>query len=85
MPKTTQHYNNEELTIVWKPDICIHSTLCWKGLREVFDPSKRPWIDPKSSTTEKIIEQVCKCPSGALSYYMNNESIEKDSIAGFEE
>ena len=81
MPKTTHQYNNEELTIVWKPDICIHSTLCWKGLREVFDPSKRPWIDPTGTTTEKIIEQVHQCPSGALSYYMNNESAENDIIA----
>jgi len=25
------------------------------------------------STTEKIIEQVRKCPSGSLSYFLNNE------------
>ena len=29
----------------------------------------------EGGTTEKIIEQVRKCPSGALSYFMNNESI----------
>ncbi len=56
MPKTTHQYNNEELTIVWKPGICIHSTLYWKGLREVFDPSKRSWADPQGATTEKIIK-----------------------------
>ncbi len=54
-------------------------------MREVFDPSKRPWIDPQGSTTEKIIQQVRKCPSGALNYYMNDDSIEKDVIAEFEE
>lgn len=73
MPKTTHKYTNGEVTIVWKPDTCIHSTLCWKGLREVFNPGKRPWIDPQGSSTEKIVEQVRKCPSGALSYFMNNE------------
>jgi len=26
------------------------------------------------ASTEKIIEQVRKCPSGALSYYLNNET-----------
>jgi uncharacterized Fe-S cluster protein YjdI len=40
---------------------------------------ERPWIKPESSTTERIVEQVKKCPSGALSFYMNegdNESTE---------
>lgn len=73
MPKTTHKYTNGEVTIVWKPDICIHSTLCWKGLKEVFNPAERPWIKPEGAATEKIIEQVRKCPSGALSYFLNNE------------
>lgn len=74
MPKTTHKYSNGEVTIVWKPTICIHSTLCWKGLKEVFNPAERPWIKPEGSATEKIIEQVRKCPSGALSYFMNHEA-----------
>jgi uncharacterized Fe-S cluster protein YjdI len=71
MPKTTHQYNNGEVTIVWKPEICIHSTLCWKGLRDVFDPAKRPWINAEGSSTEKIIAQIRKCPSGALSFLLN--------------
>lgn len=74
MPKSIHKYTNGEVTIVWKPDACKHSTLCWKGLNEVFDPKKRPWIEPNGATTERIIEQVRKCPSGALSFYMNDEN-----------
>lgn len=69
----TKKYTNDEVTIVWKPNTCIHSTLCWKGLGEVFNPTKRPWIEMSGATTDAIIEQVKKCPSGALSYYLNNE------------
>ena len=72
MQKTFK-YTNGEVTIVWKPDTCIHSTLCWKGLHEVFDPTRRPWITPEASSTEKVIAQVRQCPSGALSYFMNAE------------
>ena len=68
MPKETFKYSNGEVTIVWKPDLCIHSTICVKGLPEVFKPKQRPWITPEGSTKEKIIDQVKKCPSGALSY-----------------
>jgi uncharacterized Fe-S cluster protein YjdI len=83
MPKTTHKYTNGEVTIVWKPDTCIHSRICWSELREVFDPVKRPWINPEGSTTERIIEQVRKCPSGALSYFMNaSENNNSDAVTG---
>jgi uncharacterized Fe-S cluster protein YjdI len=77
MKEITKKYTNGEVTIVWKPDQCIHSRICWSqltGLPEVFNPAERPWIKPEASTTERIIEQVKKCPSGALSFYMNAEA-----------
>jgi len=76
----TKKYTNGEVTIVWKPAICQHSTICWKaatGLPEVINPKERPWIKPEASTTEKIIAQVKKCPSGALSFYMNKDFDDK--------
>ena len=78
MKDITKKYTNGEVTIVWKPDLCIHSGMCFRGLGEVFDPKKRPWITPEGSTTEKIIAQVKKCPSGALSHYLNRDADEKD-------
>ena len=71
MKPITKHYSNGEVTIVWKPDLCQHSGVCFRGLGEVFDPRKRPWITPENSTTEKIVEQVTKCPSGPLTFVMN--------------
>ena len=73
MPKETLKYTNNEVTVVWKPKVCIHSSICWKGLIEVFNPKERPWVKMDGASTEKIIEQVRQCPSGALSYYMNTE------------
>ena len=75
----TKKYSNDVITIVWKPKVCIHSTLCWKGekgLRSVFDPSQKPWINPTGGTTEEIIERIDRCPSGALSYYKNDAAHE---------
>ncbi|MCW3124689.1 MAG: hypothetical protein JWO03_347 [Bacteroidetes bacterium] len=70
----TKKYTNGEVTIVWKPDLCIHSKICWTELRGVFDPFVKPWIKPEGASTERIVEQVKKCPSGALSYYMNADA-----------
>lgn len=80
MANTTKKYSNGEITIVWQPEVCIHSKLCWTELLEVFDPRKRPWIDIKGADTERIIEQVQRCPSGALSFYRNNETPEPASV-----
>jgi putative redox protein len=46
----------------------VMSTLprCFTQLPEVFNPSIRKWINPDGASPEKIIEQVKKCPSGAL-------------------
>ncbi|MCU0434473.1 MAG: (4Fe-4S)-binding protein [Bacteroidia bacterium] len=75
-------YNNGEITVHWKPEMCIHSRICWTGLRSVFDPSKRPWINLEGGSTEEIIAQVKKCPSGAISYTMNEET--KTESAAYE-
>jgi uncharacterized Fe-S cluster protein YjdI len=75
MPLKTHKYTNGEVTVVWKPEICIHSAICFKGLPKVFDPRRTPWIETVKAATEQIIEQVKKCPSGALSYFINEEKI----------
>jgi uncharacterized Fe-S cluster protein YjdI len=69
-------YNNDDLTIVWKPGLCTHSKHCWKELPEVFKPKERPWVDMKGASSERIREQVDKCPSGALSYLKKGEQTE---------
>jgi uncharacterized Fe-S cluster protein YjdI len=81
----TKKYTNGEVTIVWKPSICAHSAICWKGpdgLKSVFDPSKKPWIDPEGAATDEIVKQIEKCPSGALSYYYNDEENQPEEVSG---
>lgn len=80
MKDITKKYTNGEVTVVWKPNECIHSTICFRGLGEVFDPKKRPWVTIEGASTEKIIDQINKCPSGALSYYMNREDQESPKV-----
>lgn len=78
-------YTNGEVTIVWQPTMCVHSAICWRGedaLPEVFNPKEKPWIKPNEANTERIVNQVKKCPSGALSFYMNNEAEKNETIQG---
>lgn len=70
-PALVKEYSNGEVTIVWQPAKCIHSTLCFRGLPQVFNPQQRPWVKVEAASTERLIEQVKSCPSGALSYKMD--------------
>ncbi len=67
-----KNYSKEDLTVVWKPDMCIHSKKCWKGLLQVFNPQNRPWINMEGASSARIKKQVDACPSGALSYIEKN-------------
>ncbi len=77
----TKRYSNGEVTIVWKPTLCQHTGICFRGLGEVFHPREFPWITPEKSSTDKIIAQVKQCPSGALSYYMDKDGPAKEAGA----
>ncbi|RSK42022.1 (4Fe-4S)-binding protein [Mangrovimonas spongiae] len=70
----TKEYSNGEVTIVWASEKCIHSAICVKGLPSVFQPKERPWIKIDAASTEELVDQVKKCPSGALSFFMNGNN-----------
>jgi uncharacterized Fe-S cluster protein YjdI len=80
MTTITKKYSNGAATIVWKPALCIHSGICVRGLPPVFKPGQRPWITPEGATTEQLVDQVKKCPSGALSYFFNAEENKAQSL-----
>ena len=71
MKNITKEYSNGDITVVWKPDICIHSAICVRGLPTVFNTKASPWVTIQGADTDTITRQVDACPSGALSYYRN--------------
>ena len=73
MSESEKTYSNGEITVIWKPGVCIHSGKCVQGLSEVFNVSARPWINIDGASTDRIIKQVEQCPSGALSYVRNEK------------
>lgn len=60
-------YSNDDITVLWKPDVCKHSGRCVTQLPGVFNLQKHPWINMQGASSEEIIAQVNKCPTGALS------------------
>lgn len=68
--ETRKEYTNGEIVIIWQPHLCIHAGICVKTLPEVYRIKEHPWIKPENASTDELIAQIGKCPSGALSYRM---------------
>lgn len=62
----TLRYGNDEVTVLWRPSLCIHSGICARGLPGVFKPRERPWVVVDGASADAIRAQVARCPSGAL-------------------
>jgi len=61
-------YVGKKITIHDNRGICDHSGFCTDGLPAVWKKGVEPWIEPDGAEVEEIIAIIEKCPSGALSY-----------------
>lgn len=68
---TRKTYAGPIVDVSFDANVCQHAAECVRGMPEVFDVSRRPWIDPTLAHTEDSAQAlrrvVEKCPSGALS------------------
>ncbi len=61
-------YTGTDVEISYDVKRCIHAAECVKGLPSVFDPDRRPWVDPEGASGDEIADVIQKCPTGALQY-----------------
>lgn len=66
-------FSNGNITVTYKPQVCINAERCAKELSDVFRQSVIPWIDLDGASAKKIEKQVKKCPSGALQCFRNKK------------
>jgi len=70
-------YTGERVTVYYDTRRCVHFAECVRGLPEVFDVQKRPWIQPDNAPAELVAEVIRRCPSGALHYELEHGSAEQ--------
>jgi len=65
-------FRGKTITIHDNRAICAHAGVCTDGLAAVFRLKKEPWIHPDAAGADEIVATIDKCPSGALSYSVDD-------------
>ena len=74
-------YKGKKITIHDNRSICAHAGYCTDNLASVFRMKKEPWIDADAASVDEITATIQNCPSGALSYSIdeaNNRKVEDE-------
>jgi uncharacterized Fe-S cluster protein YjdI len=70
-------YAAPEVTVFYDQGRCRHDAECVRGLPQVFDPTRRPWIRADLADAQAVAEVVRRCPTGALHYRLLAEEPEE--------
>lgn len=77
MKKKILSYESDEIKVSYDVKRCIHAAECVKGLPDVFDPNRKPWIKPEMAGAGAVADVIEKCPTGALHYEMKKSDREE--------
>ena len=70
-------YKNRDISVTFDAKRCINSQLCAKGLSSVVRNSIIPNNDVEAAESKRILNQIRKCPSGALKATINKNEYAK--------
>jgi CDGSH-type Zn-finger protein/truncated hemoglobin YjbI len=71
-------YVGQQVTILDNRGICQHSGFCSDRLKSVFRVGQEPFVAPSGGRMDEIIRAVRDCPSGALSYALDDVEARAD-------
>lgn len=63
-----RRYVGRDIEVSFDMGRCIHSRNCFLKLPRVFDPARKPWVEPDAAQAEEIAAMIRTCPSGALTF-----------------
>jgi CDGSH-type Zn-finger protein/ferredoxin len=78
VPDQRDSYTGQQVTIFDNRGTCQHSGLCTDRLATVFRAGAEPFVAPSGGRMDEIIRAVRDCPSGALSYAVDEQEARAD-------
>lgn len=77
MEEEIHEYAGEALDVTYDVRRCIHARECVRGSPAVFDPDRRPWIEPDNADAQELAEVILRCPTGALHFERHDDGPEE--------
>jgi CDGSH-type Zn-finger protein/truncated hemoglobin YjbI len=78
VPDRRDSYTGQQVTIFDNRGTCQHSGLCTDRLTTVFRAGGEPFVAPSGGRMDEIVRAVRDCPSGALSYAVDEQEARGD-------
>ena len=77
MEENVHTYSGDRIEVSYDVNRCIHARECVRGLPAVFDPDKRPWIEPDNADVDDLVDVIVECPTGALQFDRTDDGPEE--------
>jgi uncharacterized Fe-S cluster protein YjdI/CDGSH-type Zn-finger protein len=61
-------YETDRIRVRWDSTRCLHTARCIRRAPDVFDSSRRPWVQLDGADPEDVADAVRRCPTGALAF-----------------
>src|SRR5512141_3079249 len=68
MAHRVHEYKGKDIIVQYDANRCIHAAECIARLGEVFDTSRRRWVEVDNAPAADVAEAVFHCPTGALHF-----------------
>ena len=68
-----ENYQGKKITLHDNRSICAHAGYCTEALPSVFRQHDEPFVNAEAASWQEIMDVVDKCPSGALSYSIEDD------------
>ena len=78
-PGPARVYVGNGIEVSWEPRLCIHTRNCVRNLGSVFDPERKPWVDPSAADPDAVAAAVETCPTGALHYHRTDGGLQEQA------
>jgi uncharacterized Fe-S cluster protein YjdI/CDGSH-type Zn-finger protein len=61
-------YETDRIRVRWNSSLCLHTARCIRRAPDVFDSTRRPWVELEGADPEDVADAVRRCPTGALAF-----------------
>ena len=72
-------YRGRAIVIGFNPERCTHAAECLNGLPDVFDNTRKPWVDPDAAAADDVARVIQRCPTGALHFWRKDGGREESA------